>query len=50
VTIDPAQDDLTETYKLPLENHGGQWKAGKAEPWLKSSFNETNPVFSPDGR
>jgi len=39
-----------QIWTLPLENQGGQWKAGKAEPWLKSSFDETNPVFSPDGR
>src|SRR5262249_24034606 len=39
-----------QIWTVPLENQGGQWKAGKAEPWLKSSFNDSNPVFSPDGR
>jgi monoamine oxidase len=28
----------------------GQLKAGKPEPFLKSSFNEAFPSFSPDGR
>src|SRR5262245_21050613 len=42
--------DPFQIWTVPLENRGGQWNAGKAEPWLKSSFNDFNPVFSPDGR
>jgi serine/threonine-protein kinase len=39
-----------QIWTLPLEDRGGQVKAGTPEPWLKSSFIDTNPVFSPDGR
>jgi serine/threonine-protein kinase len=39
-----------QIWTVALEDQGGQWKAGKPEPWLKTSFNTSNPVFSPDGR
>jgi Tol biopolymer transport system component len=35
---------------VPLEDQGGQLKAGKPEQFLKSSFTDVAPVFSPDGR
>ena len=35
---------------MPLEDQGGQLKAGKPEPFLKSTFNDQAPSFSPDGR
>ena len=34
---------------MPLEDQGGQLKAGKPEPFLKSGDNDMNPSFSPDG-
>ena len=34
---------------VPVEEQGGQLKAGQPEPFLKSQSNDTNPVFSPDG-
>ena len=35
---------------MPLEDQGGQLKAGTPEPFLKSTFNDLGPSFSPDGR
>lgn len=35
---------------MPLEDEGGQLKAGKPEQFFKSSFNDQFPSFSPDGR
>jgi serine/threonine-protein kinase len=39
-----------QIWTVALEDREGQWKAGKPEQWLKSSFNMSNPEFSPDGR
>ncbi len=39
-----------QIWTVPLEDQGGQVRAGKPEPWLKSSFDDANPVFSLDGR
>jgi hypothetical protein len=39
-----------QIWTVPLEDQGGQVRAGRPEPWLKSSFNDANPVFSLDGR
>ncbi len=39
-----------QMWTVPLEDQGGQLKAGKPEQFLKSSFNDLNPSFSPDGR
>jgi hypothetical protein len=35
---------------VPLEDQGGQLKAGQPEQFLKSSFSDQAPSFSPDGR
>jgi Tol biopolymer transport system component len=35
---------------VPLEDQGGQLKAGQPEQFLKSGFNDRAPTFSPDGR
>ena len=35
---------------MPLEDPGGQLKAGTPEPFLKSTFSDQAPSFSPDGR
>ena len=35
---------------IPVEDQGGQLKAGTPEPFLKSSSNDQAPSFSPDGR
>jgi len=34
---------------LPLAEQDGQLKAGKPEQFLKSQFDKSEPVFSPDG-
>jgi serine/threonine-protein kinase len=39
-----------QIWTVPVEDQGGQSKAGKPELWLTSSFNSREPVFSPDGR
>jgi hypothetical protein len=39
-----------QVWTLPLEEQGGQLRAGKPEPFLKSKFSDQDPAFSPDGR
>jgi WD40 repeat protein len=39
-----------QIWTVPLEDQGGQLKAGTPEPFLKSRFNDVTPAFSPDGR
>jgi serine/threonine protein kinase len=39
-----------QIWTVPLEDQGGQLKAGKPEQFLKSSFSDVFPSFSPDGR
>ena len=39
-----------QIWTVPLEDQGGQLKAGKPEPFLTSSSSDMNPSFSPDGR
>jgi WD40 repeat protein len=46
--VEPAGNP--QIWTVPVEDQGGQLKAGKPEPFLKSSFNDSFPVFSPDGR
>ena len=37
-----------QIWTVPLEETGGEIRAGKAEQFLKSSFNDLAPAFSPD--
>jgi Tol biopolymer transport system component len=39
-----------QIWTVPLEEQGGQLKAGKPEQFLKSTFADQLPSFSPDGR
>jgi Tol biopolymer transport system component len=39
-----------QLWTMPLQDQGGQLKAGTPQPFLKSSFNDVMPSFSPDGR
>jgi dipeptidyl aminopeptidase/acylaminoacyl peptidase/predicted Ser/Thr protein kinase len=39
-----------QIWTVPLEDQGGQLKAGNPEQFLKSSFADVVPTFSPDGR
>src|SRR5262249_17012712 len=39
-----------ELWTVPVENEGGQLRAGKPEVFLQSPANATYPAFSPDGR
>jgi Protein kinase domain/WD40-like Beta Propeller Repeat len=48
-----AYAELASNYQIwtvPLEDQGGRLKAGKPEPFFKSSFADLLPAFSPDGR
>jgi serine/threonine protein kinase len=49
-----AYDDFStgrsQIWTVPLEEQGGQLKAGKPEQFLKSGFDDRFPSFSPDGR
>ncbi|HTS26950.1 MAG TPA: protein kinase [Bryobacteraceae bacterium] len=48
-----AYFEIAETgqiWTVPLEEQGGQWKAGKPEQFLKSQSFDQFPMFSPDGR
>jgi serine/threonine protein kinase len=40
----------TQIWTMPIEEQGGQLKAGAPEPFLKDQFNDLLPSFSPDGR
>ena len=39
-----------QIWTVPLADQGGQLKAGTPEPFLKSTFTDLDPSFSPDGR
>jgi len=45
-----AYTETSQIWTVPLEEQGGQLKAGKPEQFLKSSSNDRAPSFSPDGR
>jgi serine/threonine-protein kinase len=40
----------SQIWTVPLDDQGGQLKAGTPEQFLKSSFQDQAPSFSPDGR
>ena len=40
----------TQIWTVALEEQGSQWTVGTPEPFLKSSFADQAPSFSPDGR
>jgi serine/threonine-protein kinase len=39
-----------QIWTVPIENRNGLLKAGEPEQFLKTSFTEQDPAFSPDGR
>jgi len=39
-----------QIWTVPVENRNGLLKAGEPEQFLKTSFSEQDPAFSPDGR
>ena len=39
-----------QVWTVPLEEQSGQLKTGKPEQFLKSTFSDMTPAFSPDGR
>jgi serine/threonine-protein kinase len=47
--LDPSSG-APQLWTVPLEENGGQLKAGKPEQFLKSQFQDVGPAFSPDGK
>jgi Tol biopolymer transport system component/predicted Ser/Thr protein kinase len=41
---------LPQIWTVPVEDAGGQLKAGRPEQFLKDQFSGTEPTFSPDGK
>jgi Tol biopolymer transport system component len=41
---------LPQIWTVPLEDEAGRLTAGKPEEFLKSSFADSSPIISPDGR
>ncbi len=39
-----------QIWTVPVEDSGGQLRAGKPEQFLKTQFDDLSPMFSPDGR
>jgi Tol biopolymer transport system component/predicted Ser/Thr protein kinase len=39
-----------DIWTVPIQNDGAGLRAGKAEPFLQTPFDETQAAFSPDGR
>ena len=40
----------TQLWTVAVEDVGGRLQAGKPERYLKTQFNDSDPMFSPDGR
>jgi serine/threonine-protein kinase len=49
LTFEDYSEGRSQVWTVPLEEQGGQLKAGKPEQFFKSSFNDRRPAFSPDG-
>jgi Tol biopolymer transport system component/predicted Ser/Thr protein kinase len=45
-----ANGNAAQLWSLPLDSAGGQLKAGAPEQFLKSAFNDAQPLLSPDGK
>jgi Tol biopolymer transport system component len=45
-----AYSESSQLWTVPLDEQGGQLKAGTPEPFLRSPFSDLQPSFSPDGR
>jgi hypothetical protein len=50
LAYDDRVSGIWQIWTLPLEDRGGQLRAGKAEQFLKSGFGDHAQAFSPDGR
>jgi predicted Ser/Thr protein kinase len=48
--IELSQSAAPQIWTVPIEDDGGQLKAGKPEQFLQSQFADSNPAFSLDGR
>jgi Tol biopolymer transport system component len=42
-------DPSSQIWTVPIEDTGGQWKAGTPERFLTTKFADVDPMFSPDG-
>lgn len=45
-----AYSEIGQVWTVPLEDEGGQLKAGMPDRFLKSTFSDSAPSFSSDGR
>jgi serine/threonine protein kinase/Tol biopolymer transport system component len=50
LAFDDFSEGRAQIWTVPVEEQGGQLKAGKPEQFLKSGFGDFAPSFSPDGR
>jgi len=50
LAFDDYESGTSQIWTVPLEDQGGQLKAGKAEQFLKSALSDHAQGFSPDGR
>jgi serine/threonine-protein kinase len=50
LAFEDSTEGRSQIWTVPLEEQGGQLKAGKPEQFFKSNFNDRRPAFSPDGR
>jgi serine/threonine-protein kinase len=48
--VEAAPNAQVQVWTVPVEEQGGQLKAGKPEQFLNSNFTDAVPAFSPDGR
>jgi Tol biopolymer transport system component/predicted Ser/Thr protein kinase len=48
--VEAAPNAQVQVWTVPLEDQGGQLKAGNPEQFLRSNFTDAVPAFSPDGR
>jgi serine/threonine-protein kinase len=50
LAFEDYSEGRSQIWTVPLEEQGGQLKAGKPEQFFKSNFNDRRPAFSPEGR
>jgi Tol biopolymer transport system component len=48
--INKLDSPRNQIWTVPIEDSGGELRAGTPEQFLKTQFNDGNPTFSPDGR
>ncbi len=49
-TVRSNKEGNTDIWTVPISGDAAHLEIGRAEPYLGTPFNETDPAFSPDGR